>query len=114
MVPAECTRCGSCCFSESDRHARVTGDDYERLGEDANDAASLVLWIGNQAFLRITGAPGRCIGLLVEDGRFLCTIYARRPAVCRDLERGSPGCAGERDAKDARVQALLGSLIRLA
>ena len=74
----------------------------------------LVVWIGNQAFLRIHEAPGRCIALLVKDGSILCSIYATRPAVCRDLERGSPGCAGERNLKDARVQALLTSLTRLA
>src|SRR5689334_7994445 len=97
----DCMRCGACCFSESERHARVTGDDYERLG----DAASLVTFIGNQAFMRIERADGigRCIALALDaTGTFACTIYDRRPAVCRDLERGSPACEGERETKRDR------------
>ena len=30
---------------------------------------------------------------------FFCTIYERRPQVCRDLARGSPECDGERALK---------------
>src|SRR5688572_10466495 len=96
----ECTRCGACCFSESPRHARVTGADYERLGDP--DVERLVEFIGNQAFMRIEGREGtrRCAALVVDvvAGTFLCSVYERRPAICRELERGSGGCAGERDA----------------
>ena len=105
----ECTRCGACCFSESARHARVTGDDYERLGEA--DAERLVHFIGNQAFMRIEGLEGsrRCAALVVDAvaGTFLCSIYERRPAVCRELERGSGACAGEREAKLGRTKVAL-------
>jgi uncharacterized protein len=105
----ECTRCGACCFSESPRHARVSGDDYERLGDA--DAARLVEFIGNQAFMRIEGAEGtrRCAALVIDpvSQSFLCSIYERRPAVCRELDRGSGGCAGERDAKLGRTRIAL-------
>lgn len=82
---------------------QVTGDDYERMGDDAED---WVHWIGNQAFLRIVGAPGRCAALRVEAGQYLCAIYERRPEICRALERGSPACAGERALKELRVRPL--------
>src|SRR4051812_482175 len=97
-TPEDCTRCGACCFSESPRHARVTGDDHARLGDDAEE---WVTWLDNQTFMRIEASPGggprRCAALVVdpEDGTFLCAVYERRPQVCRDLERGSGGCAGE-------------------
>lgn len=107
----DCTRCGACCFSESPRHARVTGDDYERLGDDA---PRLVTFLGNQAFMRIEhdGAEppvGRCAALVVDadSGAYLCSIYERRPDVCRSLERGSPSCAGEHDAKRTRARRVL-------
>ena len=104
----ECTRCGACCFSESPRHARVTGDDYERLGDTA---AQLVHFIGNQAFMRLDGVEGtrRCAALVVDAraGTFMCSIYERRPSVCRELERGSGACAGERDAKRGRTRVVL-------
>jgi Fe-S-cluster containining protein len=107
----ECTRCGACCFSESERHARVTGDDYSRLGDDAE---RLVVFLGNQAFMRMRidrgeGPVSRCAALTVDvpSGRFLCSVYERRPQVCRDLERGSPPCEGERMTKRDRPPRLL-------
>jgi uncharacterized protein len=107
-VAEDCTRCGACCFSETERHARVTGDDYARLGDDA---AHLAVFIGNQAFMRIerTAGPGRCAALVVDPatGTFLCSVYDRRPGVCRDLARGSPACEGERVTKAGRPRRAL-------
>jgi len=101
----DCIRCGACCFSESPRHARVTGDDHARLDDD-----TLVEWIGNQAFMRIghTHGIGHCAALVpAKDGTFLCSVYDRRPQVCRDLERGSGACAGELETKGDRPRRLL-------
>ena len=113
--PEDCTRCAACCFSESVRHARVTGDDHARLGDDAE---SLVTWIGNTAFMRLevggssqaARGLGRCAALAIDPvlGTFTCSIYARRPQVCRDLERGAGGCRGELASKaDRPPRALL-------
>ena len=107
--PDDCMRCGACCFSDSPRHARVTGDDHERLGDDAE---RLVAWIGNLAFMRIeavTADMHKCVALEVDaaTGTFACSIYERRPEVCRDLERGSGGCRGELAAKADRPKRAL-------
>ncbi len=106
-------RCGACCFSESPRHAQVTGDDHERLGDDAE---RLVAFIGNQAFMKLAGEEGarRCAALVVDAaaGTFACSVYERRPQVCRDLERGSGACEGERHAKLARTKRALALLPR--
>lgn len=90
MIP-DCQSCGACCFSPSERYVRVHGADYARLGDDAE---ALVRWEDNHAYMRMAG--GRCAALVIENGRFSCSIYARRPQACRDLERGSPACEGER------------------
>lgn len=95
IAPADCLRCGACCFSASDRFVRVTGDDWARLGEAAERAAHFV---GNRAFMRMR--DGHCAALEVRpttDGaaEFFCTLYERRPQICRDLARGSPECEGE-------------------
>lgn len=84
---------------------RVTGADWERLGADAERVAH---FIGHRAFMRMD-ARGHCAALDVRaaaDGarEFFCTIYEKRPQVCRDLARGSPECAGEIFAKGARTQ----------
>ncbi|WP_238991391.1 YkgJ family cysteine cluster protein [Rariglobus hedericola] len=101
----DCLRCGVCCHSNLDTYVRVTGADWDRLGVDAERVAGFV---GNRAYMRMEG--GHCAALDVrttpEGAReFFCTVYERRPQLCRDLARGSPQCEGELLAKAARVQA---------
>lgn len=92
LAPASCRRCGACCFSPSALHVRVTGDDWSRLGAQAEDVAQ---FIGNRAYMRMSG--GHCSALAVSEGgtEFSCIVYETRPQICRDLARGSPQCAGE-------------------
>ena len=119
-LPVDCTHCAACCFSESPRHARVTGDDHRRLGDDAE---RLVLWIGNEAYMRlepvndalhapVNGPLHRCAALTIDPltGTFACSIYETRPDVCRDLARGSGACRGEIDAKKERPKRALAVL----
>jgi Fe-S-cluster containining protein len=102
MAVPECLRCGTCCFSASDAYVRVSGEDFARLGERA---AALVAWSGNRAYMRMR--DGRCAALRVAAGAFVCTVYERRPRICRDLERGSPECEGEIAAKGDRPLRVL-------
>ncbi len=104
-TPDDCRRCGACCFSESPRHARVTGDDHARLGDDAE--RFVVFLDDNRAYMRLDDLRGQraCAALSLDaHGAFACSIYERRPQVCRDLERGSPACEGERATKAPRVR----------
>lgn len=101
--PPDCLACGVCCFSELDTYVRVTGDDWARLGLGAERLAH---FIGNRAYLRME--RGHCAALRVEENdsgarRYFCTIYDRRPSVCRGLDRGSPECAGELSLKGDRA-----------
>ncbi|HYD85299.1 MAG TPA: YkgJ family cysteine cluster protein [Opitutus sp.] len=110
-APADCRRCGVCCFSRAEAYVRVTGEDWARLGEQAEAMAH---FIGNRAFMRMAG--GHCAALEVRrdaDGAadYFCGIYERRPQVCRDLARGSPECAGERETK-AEGPGQCGVLVR--
>jgi Fe-S-cluster containining protein len=101
--PPPCLECGACCFSNLETSVRVTGDDYERLGDAVEH---VVHFVGNRAYLRF--ADGHCAALRVElSGRFVCTVYETRPDACRDLERASPQCAGELFAKAGRAAARL-------
>lgn len=110
LPPLDCLRCGVCCFSPSDRFVRVTGADWTRLGEAAEQVAHFA-GRGNEAFMKMT--DGHCAALEVRSApagngtstqsvtEYFCTIYDRRPQICRDLARGSPECAGERGLKKA-------------
>ncbi len=94
-----CLACGTCCFSQLPEYVRVSGDDYGRLGERAED---LVVFHGNRAFMRMR--DGHCAALRVDlpSASFACTVYEERPQACRDLERGSSACEGERATKGGR------------
>ena len=99
MLPDDCRRCGACCFSASEHFVRVTGDDWARLGPDPEQFAH---FIGHRAYLRME--HGHCAALQPRrDGTgaldYFCTLYERRPQICRDLARGSPECEGERALK---------------
>jgi Fe-S-cluster containining protein len=101
----ECMECGVCCFSTLERYVEVKGSDYARLGDDAEHVAH---FIGNRAYMRIVDGHCAALAIDVEQRRYRCTVYDRRPAVCRDLERGSPACEGERVTKEQRpARALL-------
>lgn len=94
-----CQSCGACCFSRLETYARVTGADYERLGELAAEVSSFV---GNRCYMRMD--DGHCGQLGVDRaGRFVCNVYERRPEVCRELAHASPACAGERESKGVRA-----------
>lgn len=101
-VPSNCQRCGVCCHSKLETYVRVTGDDWSRLGADAERLAHFV---GHRAYMKME--RGRCAALAVREhadgGReFFCTVYAARPQTCRDLARGSPECEGEIALKGGR------------
>jgi Fe-S-cluster containining protein len=73
------------------RYVRVTGEDHARLRpEDAR----LVVFHENRCFMRMT--EGHCAALARTGGEWLCSIYERRPQLCRDFERGGPACEHER------------------
>jgi hypothetical protein len=84
----------------------VTGDDYALLGD--LDAESLVEWLGNEAFMKLARTRGvsHCAALDVRRDGYFCKVYERRPQVCRDLERGSGACEGERHTKGPRLVVL--------
>jgi len=102
-VPDDCLNCGVCCFSKSATYIRVSGDDWTRLGDEAE---GLARFVGQRAYMRMEG--GHCIALQITTKRgqlpqFFCSIYAKRPQICRDLARGSPECKGELETKAQRV-----------
>jgi uncharacterized protein len=95
----DCRDCGVCCYSTLETYVRVSGDDYARLGEDAEQ---WVKFVGNRAYLRML--DGHCAALQVAADRqsFFCNVYENRPEICRLLERGSRECQAERLDKAGR------------
>jgi len=102
-IPA-CIACGVCCFSRLPTYLRVSGADHARLGELTE---RLTHFVGNRCYMRLV--RGHCAALEIdrENGRFLCSVYQRRPDTCRDLERGGAACRGELATKAGRPTAAL-------
>jgi uncharacterized protein len=101
----ECLRCGACCFSALAEFVVVKGDDYERLGEQAE---RFVAFDGHRAHMRMEAGHCSALSLDVATGRFVCQVYEVRPSVCRDLGRGTGACGAERAAKAERALSALG------
>jgi Fe-S-cluster containining protein len=102
-----CLGCGTCCFSKLATFVRVDGLDHARLGDRADE---LTVFIGNRCHM--TMFEGHCAALVIDvtTRRFVCSVYEDRPAVCRDLERGSPECRAERHEKSERPLLALRTL----
>lgn len=103
--------CGVCCTGDATEHAAVTGDDWSRIDEGAlgDDADHWAVFSANHAFMRMH--EGHCSALVFRGSLggtgFSCAIYARRPAVCRALDRDSPACEGEIARKGDEVRRRL-------
>jgi Fe-S-cluster containining protein len=98
-IAPPCLGCGTCCFSELATFVRVEGLDHARLGERRDE---LTVFVGNRCHM--TMHDGHCAALIIDAAtrRFVCSVYENRPAVCRELERGSPACRAERHEKSER------------
>ena len=107
-APSDCTRCGTCCFSELPEYIRVFGIDWDRLDDRAKSFAD---YRGDACYMRIEN--GRCAALAIDPvaKTFKCSIYEMRPDVCRSLERGSGQCLGEIATKAERPLIALRDLL---
>ena len=89
----DCQACGACCFGGS-RHVDVIGTDHERMTQTDH---ALTVFRENKCFMRME--DGHCVALLQVDGRYTCSIYERRPDMCRDFEAGDAACCYERERR---------------
>jgi Fe-S-cluster containining protein len=85
--PPDCQSCGACCAG-GPKWVEVTEADAERLLDhtllDGGDIES---------FSMKTDEDRRCVALAGCIGHDVaCTVYERRPEVCREVERGSETC----------------------
>jgi len=89
-LPKDCTECGACCaykpnwieVSELDRQ-RINDDTLINIGDSQHHMK--MKWTGINK-CRCVALDGRIGGAIV------CTIYDKRPEICRLVERGSPIC----------------------
>ncbi len=102
-TPGSCTACGACCYGDGPRYIRVSGADYERLGEAASRVTQ---FLGNRCYMILAGRRCAALSHDVEAHTCACTIYAVRPEACRCLERGSPECSAVIERERHRASPL--------
>jgi uncharacterized protein len=84
----ECLDCGACCHTRNGRLVELLGADaitvptaYAELEDDGT------------AHMRMIEDPAHdCLVCLALGSGNACQIYAQRPFLCREFERGSPEC----------------------
>lgn len=108
-LPEDCTSCGACCFTQQRVYLPLFGVDEARL---THDDQSLVDRVGERHCMRIV--DNHCAALRADPatGRLLCSIYPRRPDVCRALVHGSGECLQHHEGKRAHAKAWCDSLRR--
>jgi Fe-S-cluster containining protein len=94
----DCTACGVCCHGMKvvlypEDEARLSADEVLTLTKLDDEAVERTM---RQV------ARKRCIALRVEGGRYLCSIYDRRPGVCIAFERGGRRCLERREVAPLR------------
>ncbi len=83
----ECIECGICCNFDDPRYVWIFEDDEARLTDEDK---KLTHWDNGRLFMRVK--DGHCAALEVKDGLSICSIYERRPFLCRDFVRGGELC----------------------
>ncbi len=97
----ECQICGACCVSDSSEYVPLTEDDRARLG---GDAVGLIHEENGAHYMAMR--DGHCAALRISAVAFVCSVYEQRPAVCRELDRGTPACLEEKQLKKASAARL--------
>ena len=99
-----CRRCGACCYGD-EMWIHIVADDDARLGEDDVRRLTVRTQHGRGYFARsMKMVGGRCIAYRDDlgDGRPGCSIYKRRPEICRAFEAGSADCTAARRHRNVR------------
>jgi hypothetical protein len=78
-----CLACGRCCFGPRD-YVQIFDEDLATLGPGLVD--SLGVLSGTKRFMRMEG--GHCVALRRSGAEVGCSIYERRPLICRVYAAG--------------------------
>ena len=103
----DCRSCGACCKSHPNYQEKdwvpVYRADVARMS--AEEKEKYLLEISSNKFAIKLTTDRRCVALSGEIGSCVsCDIYANRPGVCRNFEKGASEC------HSARWQVGLGAL----
>jgi len=100
MSDLDCLSCGACCTHAGDVVVETTDKEVPRhLTRSVRGRMGFASWEAEEG-TRVMARRGcnSCAALSLKQGRHVCRIYDRRPAVCRDFPAGSQACLDARSA----------------
>ena len=97
----DCVTCGRCCFYNKPNYVLLYHEDILEFGpawlanftaiSTLSGAALRAGEDGSEVYMRMEN--GHCCALEVTPSvRYACSIYQKRPLLCRMFEPGSPDC----------------------
>lgn len=101
LVP-DCTSCGLCCAIGMAIPVHKGEDVPKRYLRSVRNSMGFARWEA-ETHWQMHVKDGCCQALKQgPNGTCMCKIYARRPTVCREFERGSEDCLGILQAHAAK------------
>ena len=88
MQIPDCLECGACCAKEP-CWVEVSQSDFEFLDDpELVTSGDILPWS-----MKTKGEKFQCVALDGKVGeKVFCTIYEKRPMICRQVQRGSEIC----------------------
>lgn len=105
----DCQSCGACCYNPPENVSDGLRDYVEVNPRNAllktNDDAAKYTFVKNgKHWLRMVGRVERCCALAGSLGKSVrCTIYEKRPTVCRLVRPGDMECKLRREQRGLPV-----------
>ena len=96
----DCQACGACCHGLDVLLGEQETDEF--LANPKLAPLTMMHRLSNGMelyFVRRDKERDRCVALAGEIGKCRCTIYDRRPHLCRELQPGDPHCLESRRNK---------------
>jgi uncharacterized protein len=84
----ECLDCGACCHTRNERLVELLGADAITVPAEFRQSES----DGTAHMRMIEDRAHDCLVCSALGAGNACQIYAQRPFLCREFERGSPEC----------------------
>lgn len=114
MDDYDCQSCGACCRAfdnpKAVNYLNLEQSDVERLNHDERihvterEIPAYMTFTGSLLCLKLSAPGARCSFLDGDDGKCVsCSIYERRPDVCRELQAGSKACLRARKLMNIEV-----------
>ena len=99
----DCQACGACCVTAGEVCVQPSDATPRHLTRSVRGAMGFASWEADEGLRRMARAENdACVSLRKSGDTWRCSIYDRRPAVCREFLPGAADCLAARAALATR------------